>query len=104
MSLKKGQYRYQFSQLAWVHMAILFVVLQPHFIINNILEGIVWFLLPVSLVICNDIMAYAWGFTLGRTPLIQLSPKKTWEGFIGGFFSTLVFSILVSTPTHYTWH
>lgn len=27
----------------------------------------------------------------------QLSPKKTWEGFIGGFFSTVVFGFLVSS-------
>lgn len=26
----------------------------------------------------------------------QLSPKKTWEGFIGGFFSTVVFGFIVS--------
>lgn len=26
----------------------------------------------------------------GRTPLIHLSPKKTWEGFLGAFFSTMV--------------
>jgi len=25
----------------------------------------------------------------------QLSPKKTWEGFIGGFFATVVFGIVV---------
>lgn len=29
--------------------------------------------------------------------LLQLSPKKTWEGFIGGFFSTVVFGFLVRT-------
>ena len=29
-------------------------------------------------------MAYVFGFFFGRTPLIKLSPKKTWEGFIGG--------------------
>lgn len=28
---------------------------------------------------------------------LQLSPKKTWEGFIGGFFSTVVFGFIVST-------
>lgn len=27
----------------------------------------------------------------------QLSPKKTWEGFIGGFFATVVFGFIVST-------
>lgn len=29
--------------------------------------------------------------------LLQLSPKKTWEGFIGGFFSTVVFGFMVRT-------
>jgi len=28
---------------------------------------------------------------MGRTPLIALSPKKTWEGFIGGTIATLIF-------------
>ena len=40
------------------------------------------------MVIINDVMAYMFGFFMGRTPLIQLSPKKTWEGFIGGGIST----------------
>jgi CDP-diglyceride synthetase len=31
------------------------------------------------MVVINDVMAYMFGFFLGRTPLIQLSPKKTWE-------------------------
>ena len=54
------------------------------------------FLVPVSMIICNDIMAYLFGFFFGKTPLIKLSPKKTWEGFIGGAFSTVVFGIIVS--------
>ena len=65
-------------------MALLIVVVQSHFIINNIFEGLIWFVLPSSLVICNDIFAYIFGFFFGKTPLIRLSPKKTWEGFIGG--------------------
>lgn len=52
------------------------------------------FLVPVSMIICNDIMAYMFGFFFGRTPLIKLSPKKTWEGFIGGGISTLVFALI----------
>jgi hypothetical protein len=31
------------------------------------------------MVVINDVMAYMFGFFLGRTPLIRLSPKKTWE-------------------------
>lgn len=53
------------------------------------------FIVPVSMIVCNDVMAYMFGFFFGRTPLIQLSPKKTWEGFIGGGFSTVVFGIVV---------
>ena len=40
--------------------------------------------MPIMMVVINDVMAYMFGFFFGRTPLIQLSPKKTWEGFIGG--------------------
>ncbi|TPX70128.1 phosphatidate cytidylyltransferase [Spizellomyces sp. 'palustris'] len=91
INLKKGHYKFQFSQFGWTHMVLLIVVCQSHFIINNIFEGLIWFLLPAALVICNDIAAYVFGFFFGRTPLIALSPKKTWEGFLGALFSTIVF-------------
>lgn len=32
--------------------------------------------------------------SIGRTPLIKLSPKKTVEGFVGAFISTVLFSLL----------
>jgi phosphatidate cytidylyltransferase len=48
-------------------------------------------------VICNDVFAYIWGITTGRTPLIKLSPKKTVEGFVGAFWSTIVFGIVWGT-------
>ncbi|KAL5019212.1 hypothetical protein ScPMuIL_004934 [Solemya velum] len=63
---------------------------------NSLCLGGHMFLVPVSMVICNDIMAYMFGFFFGRTPLIKLSPKKTWEGFIGGAVSTIVFGIILS--------
>jgi phosphatidate cytidylyltransferase len=59
-------------------MTLLVVVLQSHFIISSIFEGLIWFLLPVLLVVTNDIMAYVGGFFFGKTRLIKLSPKKTW--------------------------
>lgn len=58
---------------------------------NSILEGLIWFFVPASLVICNDVMAYICGKLFGRTPLIKLSPKKTVEGFVGAFICTLIF-------------
>jgi phosphatidate cytidylyltransferase len=86
----------QFSLFAWTHVALLIVVTQSYLIIKNIFEGLIWFIVPVSMIICNDIMAYVFGFFFGKTPLIKLSPKKTWEGFIGGGFSTVVFGVMVS--------
>ena len=32
----------------------------------------------------NDTMAYITGSFIGKTPLSKISPKKTWEGTIGG--------------------
>ncbi|RIB08385.1 phosphatidate cytidylyltransferas-like protein [Gigaspora rosea] len=90
-NLKKGHYKFQFTQFAWTHMTLLIVVCQSHFIVNNIFEGLIWFLLPVSLVICNDIFAYICGFFWGKTPLIKLSPKKTREGFVGAWICTVIF-------------
>lgn len=54
------------------------------------------FVVPCLLVISNDTFAYIFGFFFGKTRLIELSPKKTVEGFLGGMFSTFVFAILVT--------
>lgn len=56
----------------------------------------IWFVVPVMMIVCNDVMAYMFGFFFGKTPLIQLSPKKTWEGFIGGGFATVIFGVIFS--------
>ncbi|XP_061586669.1 phosphatidate cytidylyltransferase 1 [Cololabis saira] len=96
LSLVKKHYRLQFYMFAWTHVTLLIVVTQSHLVIQNLFEGMIWFIVPISIVICNDIGAYLFGFFFGRTPLIKLSPKKTWEGFIGGFFSTVVFGFLLA--------
>lgn len=95
-SLQKGHYKFQFTQFAWTHMALFLIVGQAHFVINNIFEGLIWFFLPVSMVITNDIFAYICGITFGRTPLIKISPKKTWEGFLGAWFFTTLFGFGVT--------
>ncbi|XP_049296531.1 phosphatidate cytidylyltransferase, photoreceptor-specific isoform X1 [Anopheles funestus] len=96
LSLVKKYYMKQFSLFAWTHVALLIVVTQSYLIIQNIFEGLIWFIVPVSMIVCNDVMAYMFGFFFGRTPLIQLSPKKTWEGFIGGGFATVIFGLVAS--------
>ncbi|XP_015912789.1 phosphatidate cytidylyltransferase, photoreceptor-specific isoform X2 [Parasteatoda tepidariorum] len=96
LSLVKKYYMKQFSLFAWTHVTLLIVVTQSYFIMQNLFEGLIWFIVPVSMIICNDVMAYMFGFFFGKTPLIKLSPKKTWEGFIGGWISTVVFGMLMS--------
>lgn len=38
----------------------------------------------------NDTMAYLVGSFIGKTPLSPISPKKTWEGTIGGFIFAVI--------------
>ena len=45
----------------------------------------------------NDTMAYLVGSVIGRTPLSSISPKKTWEGTIGG----IIFAILAMGAVGY---
>nr|XP_023676536.1 phosphatidate cytidylyltransferase 1-like [Paramormyrops kingsleyae] len=104
LSLVKKHYRLQFYMFAWTHVTLLIVVTQSHLVIQNLFEGMIWFIVPISIVICNDITAYLFGFFFGRTPLIKLSPKKTWEGFIGGFVSTVIFGFILAYPlAHYQY-
>lgn len=44
----------------------------------------------------NDTFAYLSGRFFGKTKLIErISPKKTWEGTIGGFLMTIVFAVII---------
>lgn len=94
MSLKKGYYKYQVGQLAWTALSIALIVLQGRTVFSNILEGRIWFFIPAILVILNDIWAYFGGMLFGRkifkTNLIDVSPKKTWEGFYVGIIMTII--------------
>lgn len=48
----------------------------------------------IMLIFMNDSMSYVFGRWKGKTPLFpRISPKKTWEGAIGGSFCTLGMAI-----------
>ncbi|PNY10941.1 phosphatidate cytidylyltransferase-like protein, partial [Trifolium pratense] len=114
LTLKKKMYKYQFGQYAWTHMILIVVFGQSSFTVPSIFEGIfwslihnnhlkgwlsevhIWFLLPATLIVINDIAAYFFGFFFGRTPLIKLSPKKTWEGFIGASVTTIISAFMLA--------
>jgi phosphatidate cytidylyltransferase len=44
----------------------------------------------------NDTMAYIVGSLIGKTPLSKISPKKTWEGTIGGIILAVGIAALVA--------
>eukprot|EP01091_Cochliopodium_minus_P014574 TRINITY_DN4970_c0_g1_i2.p1 TRINITY_DN4970_c0_g1~~TRINITY_DN4970_c0_g1_i2.p1 ORF type:complete len:371 (-),score=87.21 TRINITY_DN4970_c0_g1_i2:8-1120(-) len=95
LGLRTETYKYQFTQLTWAWMTIIITVIWTSFVVLNIYKGIIWFLLPTSLIIFNDIMAYFCGAFLGKKifkfPFLSLSPNKTWEGFVGAFIFTVFF-------------
>ncbi len=47
----------------------------------------------------NDTMAYIVGSFIGKTPMSTISPKKTWEGTIGG---ALLCIVVISTIGYFT--
>ncbi|HEX6191601.1 MAG TPA: phosphatidate cytidylyltransferase [Chitinophagaceae bacterium] len=61
------------------------------------------FTIPLLIIVAiwiNDTMAYIVGSLIGKTPLSKISPKKTWEGTIGGMLlSVLVTGLIFSTFT-----
>ena len=44
----------------------------------------------------SDTMAYIVGSIIGKTPLSKISPKKTWEGTVGGVILTVVVISLIA--------
>lgn len=57
-------------------------------------------LLPVILIATiwiNDTMAYLVGSFMGKTPLSSISPKKTWEGTIGGAILAVLAVVLIGS-------
>jgi phosphatidate cytidylyltransferase len=78
-----------------------FALLYPGFVAGFIFllarsgEGFSYIATLVILVGCNDTFAYIFGVLLGKHPLApKISPKKTWEGFVGGLIFTSIGSAL----------
>ncbi len=53
----------------------------------------------------NDVAQYTWGRLFGSKPIVPVvSPKKTWEGFLGGLLTTTVAAVLVAPlVTPFDW-
>lgn len=86
------------------HMAMLLVSGAVH---NPVAGGVGLLFFLVVLTQFNDVAQYTWGKLFGRhkvTP--QVSPKKTWEGLVGGVLTTVVLAALLGpylTPMDWQW-
>ncbi len=96
LTLKQELIKFQISQYVWTIVIICLVVLQCKFFVSYTLKGLFWFWFPMATVVMNDVSAYFCGITWGKKfikrPFISLSPSKTWEGFMGAFVLTVIFS------------
>lgn len=81
-----------------------FIDLHQHPLLYNVSTGLpapAWLQFPLWILLCmwvNDTMAYLVGSFIGKTPLSPISPKKTWEGTLGGIVLTVV---VVGGAAHY---
>lgn len=93
--------RSPFANIAYMVLGMFYIGI-PFALLNFIAfdgsyfySDIVFGLLALTWV--NDTGAYLVGSQLGKTPLFpRISPRKTWEGTIGGITTTIVFGIILS--------
>ncbi len=57
--------------------------------------GMITPIILIASIWINDTMAYIVGSLIGKTPLTKISPKKTWEGTVGGAILAVVVVTLV---------
>ena len=86
------------------HLAMLLVSGEVH---NPVAGGVGLLFFVVVLTQFNDVAQYTWGKLIGRhkvTP--KVSPKKTWEGLIGGVLTTVAVAACLGpylTPMDWQW-
>ncbi|KAG2258757.1 hypothetical protein Bca52824_078051 [Brassica carinata] len=58
--------------------------------------GLVAILVSFCGIIASDTFAFLGGKAFGKTPLISISPKKTWEGAVAGLVGCITVTVLLS--------
>jgi len=100
LTLRNPYYPQQYERMSWNIFVHVLVFLQTRVLVSNVLDGVIWFILPATLVIINDIVAYFAGLMFGRKilpfPFLPMSPNKTWEGFISAIPCTIGAAYIVS--------
>lgn len=87
---------------AWTVAGILYIGwLLSHLVaLRGLDDGRNWVFFALFTTFGSDTAAYFTGRAIGRHRLApQISPGKTWEGFIGGVLGAIIVSLLFTLPT-----
>lgn len=91
-----------YVSLCWGFMMDLYRETDIH--IQDTVFVIAGYFLPMFVIASiwvNDTMAYIVGSLIGRTPLSKISPKKTWEGTLGGIFLAMILAGVFAWSLNY---
>jgi phosphatidate cytidylyltransferase len=78
--------------LSWLYCGLLIAAL----VALRLRFGVGWVILAFVTTWANDTFAYFAGHSFGRHKLFErISPKKTWEGFVGGIAGSVVGALVV---------
>ncbi|MFC5284288.1 phosphatidate cytidylyltransferase [Pedobacter alpinus] len=101
-----------FSNIAYTFLGLIYAVVPFIFFVSfSFISGTFNYHLALAFFImlwCNDTGAYLFGVKFGKTRLFERhSPKKSWEGFIGGILTCLlagyIISIYFTEYPYYHW-
>ena len=70
---------------------------------DTLISGQALLLFLVIITEMNDVFQYLWGKSFGTHKILpKISPKKTWEGLVGGVLTTTTFSIFIKFLTPFS--
>ncbi|OSZ82205.1 hypothetical protein CAP35_02745 [Chitinophagaceae bacterium IBVUCB1] len=85
LSVHKSRYAAGYAFLSFFYLSLPMILLMQLYMFDTLFP-----LMIILMIWCNDTLAYLVGSFIGKTPLTKISPKKTWEGTVGGVILTLV--------------
>jgi phosphatidate cytidylyltransferase len=85
-----------FAMMILMGLLVLFPAWLAINIVHELPRGQWWIIFAISLVALADVGAYFTGRLFGKRPLLpKVSPKKTWEGVVGGLATSLIFAAVI---------
>ncbi len=79
---------------------LLYITLPMIMLLFMRLHSFIFPLALICLIWSNDTMAYLVGSFFGKTQFSAISPKKTWEGTLGGALVTIIAAVLFGHFSH----